>query len=315
MFTVRFDWLQGKLFVPTVADLSKFLNDLADLANDQWGLTGRSFSCGQLFRQGFKSVCGFVGGFNTREDGVEGIIQIQGRLLVAVDQLAAIQSLSQSGIKFTRCDIALDDYDKRVTFDEVRHLGVTGHYRLLDTFKYVESCLIKGATPAPTCYFGNSDKIIRFYDAEFVHGIAANRWELQLRGLNAQYVINEYLVAQSCLAAFVVGAIDFGYFANSSFDSFKRALWWESLIREFHGEPIKIPSDRLKPDIFRSANWIREQGGVVLAVLKLGLQDEFEQWMREVCLDGQSRFRNYHREQVNFLRSGKYETKNLYLGG
>lgn len=315
MFTVRFDWLQGKIFVSTVADLEQFLDELAENANDNWGLTGKSFSCGQLFRQGFKSVCGFVGGYNIKEDGVEGIIQIQGRLLTAVDQQSMIQFLLEFGMKFTRCDIALDDYDKRVTFDEVRYLGISGYYRLLDTFKYVESCLIKGSTPAPTCYFGSSDKIIRFYDAEFVHGIAANRWELQLRGLNAQYVIDEYLVDQSCLAAFVVGAIDFGHFVNSSFDSFKRLLWWQSLIREVRAEPRKIPSDRLKPDIMRSANWIREQAGVVLAVLKLGLEDEFEQWMREVCLDGQSRFRDYHREQVNFLRSGKYETKSLYLGG
>lgn len=315
MYTVRFDWLQGKFFVPTVADLNQFLNELVGIANDSWGLTGRSFSCGQLFRQGFKSVCGLAGGYNILESGVEGLIQIQGRLLSAVEQLSIVQLLTNSGLKFTRCDIALDDYNKRVSFNEVRYFGVNGHYRLLDSFKYIESCLVKDMEPAPTCYFGSSGKVIRFYDADFAHGIPANRWELQLRGQYAQSAISEYLADQSCLAAFVVGAIDFGCFTSLSWRSFNRSSWWQSLIQEVCTQPKKLQVEQLQPDLIRSANWIRNQAGIVLAVLKSGLEQDFDDWMKEVCLDGESRFRDYHHQQVSFLKSRNYERKSLYLRG
>jgi Replication initiation factor len=305
-YSVRFDWLQGKLSFSSFFHFARFLDSFLLPFGDRWSLTNSSFTCGQRFSVGFKSVGGLRGGYNLTPDGLDVLLQVQGSLLSSLgseDQYSLVLSLQDAGCRFTRCDIALDDYDRRVNSRYLRSLAFRGAYRLLDSFRIIESRITRGVPPVPTLYFGNSHKILRFYDAEFCHDIPADRWELQLRGTYPSLVIADYLANPNCLSSYVVGSIDFGHSPTGHYRDFYRYSFWQSLIDEVAaGAPKKLKSSPLTPDIYRSMGWLSRQGGVILSTLHQGLQDSFSDWIDSVCRESSERMTSYHHQQAKFLQ-------------
>ncbi len=197
--SVRPDYFQGTCYFPCDSDLKACLDLVCDLLpiGDSWTLRDKSLFCGESFNYSFRSIRGkLYGGFRREAQRWKMLLQIPGSYWSQLDSsqyLSLISLLLDCGFNTTRFDIALDDYDRRVGFDSVKKSGELGHYRLVDSYKCIESTIIRGLDLIPTCYFGSSDKILRFYDAEFIHGIQADRWELQLRDNHARVAINRPL--------------------------------------------------------------------------------------------------------------------------
>ncbi|MDJ0662876.1 MAG: replication initiation factor domain-containing protein [Crocosphaera sp.] len=306
--SVRFDYLQGICLVDYESEIKMILDSICDLLpiGDSWSLLNRSLFLGESFTTAFCSIRGkLYGGYRRQGTGYKILLQIPGSYwsqLETINYLPLIEQLTDYGVHFTRVDIALDDYNRRIDFNSVKQVGELGHYKLVNTYKCVESSLVRGELPTPTCYFGSSDKILRFYNAEVVHGIEADRWELQLRGDHAQSVICDYLEDQNCLGEFVTGAVDFGVLSGQSWDSFKRCDWWESLRVEAGGaKKIQLPT--FNPCFEKSLKWLYAQVAPTLAVAYSGYgKDGFNQLINDLVNIGNGRLKMYHHQWINELK-------------
>jgi len=193
-----------------------------------------------------------------------------------------------------------DDYTRRVSFSEVKRAGEEGNYKLVDSYKCIESSLTKGSPLVPTCYFGSSNKQLRFYDAETVHGLPADRWELQLRSDHARSVIDDYLKNSNQLGLFITGSVDFG--EGTRTENFKRFPWWESLIQDLGGAK-RIELAVFNPCFEKSLAWLFSQVAPTLAVARQGYgQIKFMQLVEQVVSEGTKRLKPYHQAWITELK-------------
>ena len=166
----------------------------------------------------------------------------------------------------------------------------------------IESTIVRGFPPAPTCYFGKGNKILRFYDAEIVHGISAHRWELQLRNDHARLTLSDYLADPSSLPQFITGAVDFGHESSGYWASFSRANWWESL-RSQSGGSRKVKLKPFQPCFERSLNWLYDQVAPTLAIASHGYGPiEFDHLIKDLVEQGSQRLKPYHHSIINEIK-------------
>ncbi len=311
--TVRPDYFQGTCYFDSDSDLIACLDLICELLpiGDSWSLKSKSLFCGESFDHSFKSVRGkLYGGFRREEQTWKMLLQVPGSYwsqLHSNNYLPFISFLLDCGFNTTRFDVALDDYNRRIDFNSIKKMGELGHYRFVNSYKCIESAIVRGADLVPTCYFGSSDKILRFYDAEVVHGIEADRWELQLRDHHARNVVDQYLENSNCLGTFVTGAIDFGFYSSSSSHSFQRVNWWQSLMEAAKGaRKINLPD--FEPCFEKSENWLYNQVSPTLAVAfhGYGIQ-QFSSFILNLISEGTKRLKSYHIEWINELKK-EYKT-------
>ena len=310
---VRPDYFQGTCYFPSDSDLTACLDLICELLpiGDSWALRNKSLFCGESFDYSFRSIRGkLYGGFRQENQEWKMLLQVPGSYWSQLDPsqyLSLLSFLLDSGFNPTRFDIALDDYDRRIDFNSIKKSGELGHYRLVNSYKCVESAIVRGAELIPTCYFGSADKMLRFYDAEVVHGIKADRWELQLRDNHARSVISDYLVAPDSLGSFVTGAVDFGYCSSSSYDSFKRASWWKSLRTASRGaKKIQLPD--YEPCYEKSEDWLYNQVAPTLAVGFHGYGVKaFSLFLFDLITEGTKRLKSYHIQWIKELKK-EYQT-------
>lgn len=253
----------------------------------------------------FKSVAGLMGWIKKTDDWYHLRLELPGEFCKCVDQLSLCQYLDSKQFRCTRLDIALDDYKRRVDFNTVKAAGDSGSYMLVEYFKSIQSSILCGADPVGTCYFGNSDKILRFYNAQAVHGIEADRWELQLRSDIAQSAFDIYLDDSSYLPSLVVGAVDFGI-RGSHYDKFTRFPWWESLIEDA-GFPYPIPRTSYEPDLSRTIDWLNTAVAPSLLVLRNGLGSQFDTFLNQLCSRATSRLKPYQHEWIKTIQKSEID--------
>lgn len=316
--TVALDYLRGTTYFDSSMLAYGFLDKVCQFPRfDRWAFLGHSAFLGERYDQAFKSVVtGFSGGLRLDSSGkYKLLLDLPGSFMSSVSSLPLVRFLMSNSFKFTRLDIALDDYDRRISFQDVKKAGEDGAFLYLRSFKYIESSLYRGSTPVPTCYFGKSDKVFRFYDASYVHGIPADRWELQLRGFWPNSVVADYLESGSvdCLGALLTGSIDFGL-SRSDWHYFDRFSWWESLCSEVGSSRLLSPPPRDKTSIKPTLDWLYDQVAPSLAVLSQGLDSStFDSLMADICQNGTSRFKSYHRVWVDHLKQCGLSELNTYV--
>jgi len=192
---------------------------------------------------------------------------------------------------FTRLDLCLDDYQRRIDFNSCRLAGLSGSFKPFRNFKCINSYFKESATSALTCYFGSTSKLIRFYNAEVVHGISADRWELQLRDQFALSAFN--LLSSGWLpSSLILGSISFDSLAG-----------WSSLLSE--SVSTSVPSLPNFPSLQKSFDFIDKQVSPTLAVLfhALGPNKFTDYLFNKVIPDGRSRFRPYHLSLIDEFNS------------
>lgn len=186
-------------------------------------------------------------------------------------------------IKFTRLDIAIDDFigylSLKTIMQKVRKGHVTSRFRTARNLE--EHVLIDGSTRGQTIYFGKGDIMFRFYDKyrERVNkGYSIkqeidlwNRYEIQLRGFKA-------MEACKVLAynAYGTGELAKGLFANylnfrtpTKSDTNKSrwpiCRWWT----RFLGDCEKVKLSQVPPElsVLRTKSWLDHQVATSLAMV------------------------------------------------
>jgi len=164
-----------------------------------------------------------------------------------------------------------------------------------------------------TCYFGTSDKVVRFYNAEKVHEILADRWELQARGEYAEKITS--LIRETkpenlakIQASLVTHAIDFIRRGETWRDE-KRYYFWEKL-RE-GTEEIKLKGINKEYSIEKSAKWIDKQVCAALTVFYEGFgRANYLKYMEAVAIRGKERLNPKQQAIIAYL---KRESQEIYL--
>jgi hypothetical protein len=229
-----------------------------------------------------------------------------------------------------RFDVYIDDYARRVGFwDVVRHCEA-GEVALVRSFSIFAKgdC---GKQLIPTVYFGSreSEKYMRFYNAELKHGIKADRWELELKRRHALDAFHRFCAfGNSCdellgaeqltfeeqiapfLSGLVTGAVDFVALnpenSEQRYSRRERLPWWASLVEESlkGNDTIRLSPQRTEPSLERSIQWFKKQVACFLSCVREGWgRAYFYQWLDAQLKDGKLRFGNYHRAVVDALRS------------
>ena len=302
------DYFQGTCYLDDRISLDRCLNTVCNFlpVKDSWVFTNKSLFCGELFSNSFTSIRGkLFGGCRREDDKYKLLLQIPGSYwsqLETKKHIPLLKFLTGYGFNVTRFDIALDDYSRRIGFDSVKLAGECGNYRLVNSYKCIESSIVRGSPVVPTCYFGSAQKMLRFYDAEIVHGHKADRWELQLRGIHADSVVSEFIENPQSLGKFLVGAVDFGHQSGKYWHSFSRFNWWESLRQDSQGT-LKITLPSFKPCFERSESWLYNQVAPTLAVAFHGYGPQaFKQLIKDLVSDGGKRLRPYHSKWIEELK-------------
>lgn len=304
--TVALDYLRGTCYFKSSDLAETFLDRICEFLSisDRWSMCGHSAFLGERYDQAFRSiVTKFSGGLRREKaGGYKLLLDLPGRFMSSVSSLPLVTFLVGNQFRFTRLDVALDDYDRRISFDDVRQAGESGNFLYLNYFEFLESSVHRGSPVVPTCYFGKSDKKIRFYNAEFVHDIKADRWELQLRGDWAKTVVSEYIDSPNCLGSLVVGFIDFGV-SRLDYHCFDRFPWWESLRSDVDLFSLPSLGVKDKSSIEPMLDWLYSQVAPSLAVLYRGLpEDVFNSLIKDICDNGGDRFKSYHNDWVKHLK-------------
>ncbi len=308
--TVRPDYYQGTAYFNSKLDCFDFLDSVCSLLpiGDSWSFLDYPLFCGERFTNAFRSVRGkLFGGIRLDKEvsKYKILLQVPGSYWSQLESENYHQLLNLSlsiGFNITCLDICLDDYYKRVSFKEVKDFGELGNYRLVRYYQLIESTIVRGSPPIPTCYFGKGEKILRFYDAEMVHGIPAHRWELQLRNDHARSVVNDYLADPHCLPEFITGAVDFGTESSGYWSSFVRADWWESL-RSESGGFRKVNLEPFQPCFERSLDWLYNQVAPTLAIAFHGYSPmEFQELINDLVENGYQRLKPHHHNIIKEIK-------------
>jgi hypothetical protein len=305
MLQTRLDFISCTREFDTLDDIRTAIGWILSYANgdgvDRWEYLDDN---GRQSLRVLRSVSGLLGWQKVvkSEDGIRYHLRLElpGQFCKVAYLIPLCHYLHRERFRITRLDICLDDYLRRVEFPLVKSAGDLGHYRLVESFKSIESAALIGDYLVGTCYFGKYDKVLRFYDAEFMHGIEADRWELQLRNDHARSAMALYLADPSCLAPIVVGSIDFGIPVDY-YRQFRRFPWWQSLIDDA-SHAVSVSPGRYEPDLKRAIKWLSTSVAPTLAVLRDGLGSQFETLMIELCNDGSDRLKPYHREWIESIR-------------
>ena len=259
-----------------------------------------------------------------------------------IDQYRLIQGLFfiYKG-RGSRFDIALDDYKRRVDYKTVYRTVEKEDYAHFRKWKEVKN----GGMDLPTVasiYLGCGNRGIRrkglvFYNAEIVHGIDADRWELRYRQDYAKAMFecfaranfSEFYQLQfdkkdmdekavelaenelsRSLAQMVVGAVDFLKRRKKGSDEreknlkrCKRYAWWQSLRKDV-GAMMTISVTRPKPTLESTIKWIERQVMVRMTVLRDGWgYMSFQNWFLGQMEKARERYKWMDELTIELLQS------------
>jgi hypothetical protein len=205
------------------------------------------------------------------------------------------------GFGCTRLDIALDDYSKMITFNQVRD-AIAKKFRV--HFEEADCHQNYGKWGGFTIAMGSVHSDIRlvFYDkqAESKGQINANRLELRLRNDRAKAAFADWLSAPaeleaSVLAGMVVGAVSFVRKGKEKNISRMPELPWWKKFKEAVGVCIRHSFYKSPPTLKRCKAWIRDDVVRSLALIRdvVGVK-KFTNWLVKELKEAPSRYNEQH---------------------
>lgn len=308
------DYLSGISKLDTLNQCEELLDDLARLINpkDEPFIEQKSIRLGTVYSLTIKSVWKMFGGIKkNRNDGYELLIQLPGQFCRKLEnQSEAIKFFSEN-FRPTRIDIALDDYERRISQNAIDGLGKKGHYKNVDSYELISSKSGQDSESVSTCYFGALDgnKCIRFYNAEAVHNFDADRWELQARYEYAEQILNTLVenaespkLAQ-IMGGFVTGAIDFINPGENWYQD-RRYEFWQNLRDELPA--IKLSSPKKEFSLTKMLEWLERQVFSSLAVLYFGLgRQSYLDLMERGAIRHHKNLKPYQLNWIRYLQRTK----------
>lgn len=307
----KVDYLSGVGNFSTFGEMKAFLDGNAERLEpkDKFIFKNHGGILGERFNIGISSVKKMYGGYRQDDDCIRLILQLPGTFCSAMTNQHEHVQYFCTHLRPTRFDSAMDDYKRRVSQITVNQLGELGHYKGLNSYKMIQRRPSQDIDPIKTCYFGSdtSDKKIRFYDAEFIHGIGADRWELEARREYAEDAAAQFIDNPECLGGMITGAIDFVK-RGATWRDEERYSFWESIIREI-GE-VKLYRKTDEPTLERMISWLHRQVGGSLSILYHGLgENEFNKILKSLALSKFDKLSDTQLNWINYLKEN-HETEN-----
>lgn len=186
--------------------------------------------------------------------------------------------------KFTRLDLAIDDFKGYFTIKQLYKKGKNGciTVKRIKEARYFETFdLEKGLSKGETLYIGKGDRIYRFYDKlnerrskgyETLEGIDFwNRYEVQLRSKMATSACEMLAYQNYDFGSFVKGILasnmDVKIKSNtdSKRDRWKSVGWWKNFLGEC--EKIELTQVAKDPTMQKKFEWLNNQVTKTLAMV------------------------------------------------
>lgn len=217
--------------------------------------------------------------------------------------------------RFTRFDIALDDYEKQLDFDEIEQ-AIEDEWYWGANYAEIRKSRKRGKLETgKTAYFGSSqsDKMVRVYDknVESKGEIDAIRMEVQFRGEYAEIVGGGWLnmaadssqAVADWMASIVVGSLDFRYRESKNRDRCSRVPWWAAFCERVAVAAKRVSKARRVPCLVRSMDALNRQWASMLAVIMQALGDDiFMGWLFGLLDEGSGRLGVRHRALLSLAR-------------
>ena len=204
-------------------------------------------------------------------------------------------------VECSRIDIRLDDYSKRLTFDNLCAALDSKNYS-----GFLHGTAIKNydGSDGWTVNLGSreSDHFVRAYNklAESKGRINAHRWESEFKNGKADYIFHQLasqkdiVSATACLELYIFGNFDFIYKDDKNLERCDRLGWWEDFLTWLGFGRGKIIVEKVKSTIESRIVWIKKQVEKSLALLSraFGL-DDFETFIGDCVASGSRRLRKF----------------------
>lgn len=179
----------------------------------------------------------------------------------------------RSFVNFSRIDLALDEYEGLVDFNDIiGKINRGEHVGRCRTFKVIAGRNSKGEHIGTTIYMGSnkSDIMLRVYEKNYerqqkgyeVDADIWNRWELVLKHEKANDFVTQ-LVENGCSYGGLFKSIlaDLIRFVEpSATDSNKRrwekSPWWENFLEGI--EPLQLKGKEYQPTLAKTLSWVEK---------------------------------------------------------
>lgn len=172
---------------------------------------------------------------------------------------------------FSRIDLALDEYEGLVGFDDIIEKIEQGeHVGRCRSFKVISGRDSHGQHTGTTIYMGSnkSDIMLRVYEKNFerqqkgyeVETPIWNRWELVLKHEKANDFVARYLEYGYSFGGLFGGILaDLIRFVEPGADTNKSRWetcnWWSDFLEK--AEPIQLKGKEYQPNLAKTLNWIQ----------------------------------------------------------
>lgn len=312
--TVVIDYLQF-LTTINVNTFQTLVDWLSELFDDSWQLTPeKTFNQGKKFDHSGRSVRGGIVAWRLIEgtDDAEVWFSLGSACIAKLDSLQLVYFLKDlkafsKGLKVTRLDIALDDYEKRLKPDEIVSAVESGNYagfRKFDPRFPTKS----GKSLGFTLYFGSreSNKFVRFYDksTQTDGRIDAYRLETEFRRDYSQQIFDQLQSLDSeslpeilpqYLIGLVIGSIDFVDKKDKNLSRCPRLPFWQDFIDACDTAIIKLSAPTKQRTFERTLSWLNRQVQTSFAMLReIFSTDRFNVFLDDYLIDGKARLSSWH---------------------
>ena len=214
----------------------------------------------------------------------------------------------QSFVKFSRIDLALDEFEGLVDFNKIIEKIEKGeHVGRCRSFKVISGRDSNGAHTGTTIYLGSkkSDVMLRIYEKNYERQQKGyeittdiwNRWELVLKHEKANNFVSELLNNGYSFGGLFKGIIgDLIRFVEPSSDRNKRrwkqSPWWVDFLEGV--EPIQLKGKEYQPNLAKTLNWVEKSTLTALKGLSEIASKEDIDFFGEL-----SKMDNYNKEKVD----------------
>ena len=209
--------------------------------------------------------------------------------------------------KFTRFDVRVDDYKRRVQIKKLVKLAKSGDVARVQQFMHIEAGAIGQSDTISTVYFGSKRRQLIIHNAEFLHDLNCDRWEARFREVRAKecvrYIIDNFNIDSSENILVQINNI-LRYLGNKALKivdfvkrkgdkkqgikRYRRYNFFTSLLKDI-GEvdllpPIRDPKLNAIEFIQKSFNWFNRQVFKRFALLEQIFKTNFP-YIIQICMN------------------------------
>jgi DNA relaxase NicK len=179
-------------------------------------------------------------------------------------------------LRVSRIDIAIDDFDKAVSPNQIIEALKREEY---SGFKKADIVINHCSTWGGWClYLGRreSDKILRVYDkyAESKGAINSYRWELEAHDSYAQVIFGAWCECthdedeiQHLLVNYAIGQLRFLKRVDKNLARCPNLDWWDNFIAHLNSSPVRVVVTRIVATVQKKIDWVRRSVAKSLAVI------------------------------------------------